>query len=53
LLSSGSGDPEGGICGDNWWTMPDGTPYYNSDGTPQLWWTNYIVQIIDNCNWGG
>uniref|UniRef100_A0A7S3E4G2 Uncharacterized protein n=1 Tax=Chloropicon laureae TaxID=464258 RepID=A0A7S3E4G2_9CHLO len=52
-LSDGSGDPEGGICGDNWWTMPDGTPYYNSDGTPQLWWTNYIVQIIDNCNWGG
>jgi len=33
--------------------MPDGTPYYNSDGTAQLWWTNYIVQIIDNCNWGG
>lgn len=45
--SDGSSDPESGICVDGWFTQPDGTPFSNPDGSEQLWWTNYIVRIID------
>jgi len=49
--TDGSEDDEAGICTDNAFTKPDGTPFYNDDGSAQLWFTNYIVQVVPNCDW--
>ena len=49
--TDGSEDDEAGICTDNAFTKPDGTPFYNDDGSEQLWFTNYIVQVVPNCDW--
>jgi len=42
-----------GVCADAWFTDHNGNPYLG-DGAhgPQLWFTNYIVKIMDNCQGG-
>mmetsp|Transcript_1367 Transcript_1367/g.3095 ORF Transcript_1367/g.3095 Transcript_1367/m.3095 type:complete len:236 (+) Transcript_1367:178-885(+) len=48
---SGDGD-EANICYNNWFTYPDGTPFYNDDGSEQLWFTHMILQVEPNCSDG-
>jgi len=49
--TDGSEDDEAGICADGWLKYADGTPFYNDDGSEQLWFTNYIIQVVPNCDW--
>ena len=48
---SGDGD-EAKICYNNWFTYPGGTPFYNEDGSEQLWFTHMILQVEPNCSDG-
>jgi len=38
---------------DGWFTYPNGTPFYNDDGSEQLWFTHIILQVVPDCDYGG
>jgi len=56
-------DTDYGVCNDGWFTDHDGNKFlgsvvdesdpFNIVYDPRLWFTNYIVEIHDDCGWAG